>query len=261
MVILAALPDSQITVLRAATGSDHELLVVHDAEALVSSIRSRPVDIAVLDPVGLPSMGVYLIERVRRLFPSLPAIIYTALVPEIAEVLLAVGQVGIRRAIFARFDDSPSSIRCALRDEMERSSFRQVLRDLGVFLSQLPDGLHSSVESTLASPGASVALLAQHANLGRRTCERWFARSGLPSPRMVLMVARLLYAHRLLLDPGYTVDDVAAKLGYGRVRTMQSQFREVFGMTAGEMRLSVDPGRALEMVGQRYFAELGQAAS
>ncbi len=261
MVILAALPENQLKVLKAATGSDYEFVVARDAESVVSCIRSRAVEIAVVDPVGLPAVGVYQIERVRRLFPSLPILIYTALVPEIAEVLLAVGQVGIRRALFARFDDSPASIRCALRDELERSSFSRVIRDLEAVLAELPDDLRCSVEQTLASPGATVSLLAQHAKLGRRTCERWFARSGLPSPRLVLMVARLLYAHRLLLDPGYTVDDVATKLGYGRVRTMQSQFREVFGTTAGEMRLSVSPDAAVAMVRERYFPKARQAAS
>ncbi len=79
---------------------------------------------------------------------------------------------------------------------------------------------------------------------------------------MVLIVARLLYAHRLLLDPGLTVEDVATKLGYSRARTMQAHLREIFGLTAGEMRLSLTPDDALHIVMARYFDEpLRQVAS
>ena len=60
----------------------------------------------------------------------------------------------------------------------------------------------------------TVSALARRAQITRRTCERSFARAGLPSPKIVMLLARVLYAHRLLLDPGYTIEDVALKLGY-----------------------------------------------
>ena len=59
-----------------------------------------------------------------------------------------------------------------------------------------------------------------------------------------MILTRLLYAHRLLLDPGHTVEDVALKLGYGKVKTLQRQLRSVFGVSAGELRLSVPPDEA-----------------
>src|SRR5206468_9559945 len=36
-------------------------------------------------------------------------------------------------------------------------------------------------------------------------CARWFARAGLPSPKEILAAARVLYAHRLLKDPGFKI--------------------------------------------------------
>jgi transcriptional regulator GlxA family with amidase domain len=142
-----------------------------------------------------------------------------------------------------------------LRDELENTAFRQVTRALAELLETLPGQLRQALEATLTSPmeTPTVSLMAERAKLGRRTCERWFARSGLPTPRMVLVVARLLYAHRLLLDPGFTVEDVATRLGYCRPRTMQAHLREVFGLTAGEMRLSLTPEDALRIVRKRYF--------
>jgi AraC-like DNA-binding protein len=208
-------------------------------------------------------IGVYEIERLQLLFPSLALLIYTALEPRTAEVLLDLGRIGIRRAIFARFDDGPASLRHALRDELDNTAFCQVTRALAELLDTLPGQLRQALEATLNSPmeTPTVSLMAERAQLGRRTCERWFAKSGLPTPRMVLVVARLLYAHRLLLNPGFTVEDVATRLGYSRPRIMQSHLRDVFGLTAGEMRLSLTPDDALRIVKERYFTQQSEQAA
>lgn len=224
---------------------------------MVGAIRAQPVELAVVDPINGPGIGLQEIERLRQWFPSLSLLIYMALTPETGELLLAIGRAGIRRVIFVRFDDSPSSLLEALQSEAEHTIFRKVARSLGELLEVLPDRLRVALESTLMSPmeAPTVSLMAERAQIGRRTCERLFARSGLPSPRTVLVVARLLYAQRLLLDPGLTVEDVATKLGYSRPRTMQTHLREVFGMTAGEMRLSLSTDDALQVVKARYFNE------
>ena len=81
------------------------------------------------------------------------------------------------------------------------------------------------------------------------------------SPRVVMVLSRLLYAHRLLLDPGYTVEDVANKLGYSRSKTLQMHLRAVFGMTAGELRVSLSTDEALAAVTGRYLQPLSRAAA
>ena len=255
MLVLTAVPDAQLLKLRSAASASFTLLPVDNASGMLDAIRLRPVELAVVDPGDGPGIGIREIERLRQMFPSLSLLIYTALTPETAELLLALGRVGIRRAIFSRFDDSPSSLRKALQSEAEHTVFSKVARSLADVFEVLPDQLRAALESTLSSPmeAPTVTLMAERAQLGRRTCERLFARSGLPSPRTVLIVARLLYAHRLLLDPGHTVDDVATKIGYSQARTMQSHLREVFGLTAGEMRLSLTPDDALHIVKARYF--------
>ncbi|MGH7536273.1 MAG: helix-turn-helix domain-containing protein, partial [Gemmatimonadales bacterium] len=130
-------------------------------------------------------------------------------------------------------------------------------------LCELPVPLREAVETMLHAPGDGLTVtdLADRAQLTRRTCERWFTKVGLPSPRVVMVVARLLYAHRLLLDPGYTVEDVALKLGYTRTKTLQMHLRAVFGLTAGELRVSLTTDEALAIVIGRYFTQLNRAAS
>jgi hypothetical protein len=54
---------------------------------------------------------------------------------------------------------------------------------------------------------------------------------------------------------------VAVKLGYTRAKTLQMHFREVFGLTAGEVRLSLSSEEALRLVTERHLHQPSQAAS
>jgi AraC-like DNA-binding protein len=65
----------------------------------------------------------------------------------------------------------------------------------------------------------------------------------------------------LLLDPGYTVEDVALKLGYSKTKTLQMHLRAVFGVTAGELRVSLSTDEALMIVTDRYLKAMTQVAS
>src|SRR5207247_3709623 len=115
-------------------------------------------------------------------------------------------------------------------------------------LAPLPSELRWVVEEVLRAPAElqTVQQVAARARVDRRTFERWFARLGLPSPRHFLAAARVLYAHRLLQDPGFTVEDVAQRLGYAQTKTLQLHARAYLGLTAGEMRLTLDPRQAHE---------------
>jgi len=69
----------------------------------------------------------------------------------------------------------------------------------------------------------------------------------------MLMVLRVLYTHRLLQDPGYTVEDVASKLGYAQTRTLAQNVKEVFGVTPGELRIALSQDDAMSIVRERYL--------
>jgi AraC-like DNA-binding protein len=260
---LAAVPPERLARLSAGAPDGCRWLSVTTWLDTVTAIRTRPVELAVVDPLLGGQPRSVEIERLRQHFPSLPLVVYTVLAPETAGVLLDLGRAGIRRVILYRFDDAPSALREVLQSELEQSASRRILTELTTALPGLPDPLAHALEAMLHAPGdnPTVAALADHAQLTRRTCERLFSRRGLPSPKTVMLLARVLYAHRLLLDPGYTVEDVAAKLGYGRVRTLQMHFREVFGLTAGEVRMSLSSEDAVRLIVRRYLDAPRQAAS
>ncbi len=263
MQILAAVPGLALNRLRLVDPGRYQFVPASSWGEVLDGIRRWPVEMAVVDPLLGRTPRVQEIERLRVLFPSLPILLYTNLAPETAGILLSLGRAGIRRALFTRVDDTPASIRGALEGELERTASEQVLQIFSGALDGLPTRLRWAFESALHLPAdaLSVEELARRANVKRRTCERWFARSGLPSPRIVLVLARLLYAHRLLLDPGYTIEDVTLKLGYGRTRTLQMHFKDVFGLTAGEMRISLSTEEAVALVVRRYITTRRRVAS
>ena len=260
MLVLAAVPDIQYLKLRRAAAGMFSFVHAGSWDEALWAIRVRPVELAVVDPL-LPGGGVggggargQEISRLRLLFPSLPLILYTSLTPDVASVLLALGKQGITYVVFARFDDHPARLSEVLRQESEHSASRQLLAQLAAGLAPVSPDLRWLLEGALHAPDEvqTVQQLAAKANIGRRTCERRFARLGLPSPRHFLAAARVLYAHRLLQDPGFTIEDVAERLGYAQVKTLQQHARNYLGLTAGEMRLSLSVDEALQSVLARF---------
>jgi AraC-like DNA-binding protein len=210
---------------------------------------------AVVDPALSGEPRTQEIERIRVLFPSLPLILYGELSPTIARILLKLGNAGIKEAVIAGYDDHPDRLGELLVAEATRAVSGELVAAILRSLEWCPGELRWAIETIIRDPGAvrSVQDLADRARMDRRTCGRWFARAGLPPPSVILMVLRVLYAHRLLQDPGYTVEDVASKLGYAQTRTLAQNVREVFGLTPGELRLTLSQDEAMAIVRERYL--------
>ena len=262
-LLLAAVSEPRQVRLRALDPTRYAWIPADTWAQALSLIRTRPVELAVVDPLLGDQPRPHAIERLRLLFPSLPLLVYTELSPVTASALLKLGRAGIQRAVFQRFEDGPNALRGVLEAELEHSVSRQVVSALEGKLRELPESIREALQMMLYDPGAglTVSELAGRALLSRRTCERFFTRLGLPSPKWVMLLMRLLYAHRLLLDPGHTVEDVALKLGYGKVRTLQRHLRAVFHLSAGELRASLSFEDALDLVSRRFFEGRRVAAS
>src|SRR2546430_14951435 len=111
MLVLAAVPDVQLLKLRRAAGLRFALAHARTWSDALTTIRTRPVELGVVDPLLAGSASATEISRLRVLFPSLPLARSTTLSPAIAGVLLALGQSGIHKGVFARYDDHPARLR------------------------------------------------------------------------------------------------------------------------------------------------------
>ena len=105
MLLLAVVPGVRLHQLRTADPKLYSFLGLPSWADVVDSIRYKPVEMVIVDPVFDGHMRTREIERLRVLFPSLPVLIYTSLTPEAPSVLLELGRIGIRRVILARFDE------------------------------------------------------------------------------------------------------------------------------------------------------------
>lgn len=263
MQVLAAVHASLLGQLERAARHRFEFHAVGAWDEAVEAILRHPLEMAVVDPGLSGEARAQEIERIRVLFPSLPLILYTRLSPDLAAILLRLGQAGIRQVVVAQHDDHPDRLRELLTGETARVVSHRLIDSISDLLAECPGELRWAIETIIREPNAvqTVQELARRARMNRKTCLRWFARAQLPPPRVMLMVLRAVYAHRLLQDPGYTVEDVAARLGYAQTRTFAQNMKEVLGMTPGELRVSLSPEEALGIVRERYFTPTSQAAA
>lgn len=255
MLVLAAVPKLFAAKLRRAAGQRFKFCWAEGWGSALELIRQEPVEMAVVDPGLDGEPRSQEVERLRVLFPSLPLILYTKFSPAIVPVLLRVGEAGIRDVLLEGYDDHPTRLSDALVDEAARVLSRQLMQEIDDVLDGFPHELKWALETMVREPGSfhTVQDLAERARMDRRTCTRWFTKAHLPPPSVMLTVIRVVYAHRLLQDPGYTVEDVAAKLGYAKPRSFAVHVKDVFGMTPGDLRVSLAPDEAVRMVRRRYF--------
>jgi AraC-like DNA-binding protein len=255
MLVLAAVRDLFAHRVERAARAPFRLMRVRTWDAALSAILRHPVEIGFLDPALEGPPRAQEIERLKVLFPSLSLLAYTSLAPALAPVLLALGEAGVRHIVLANHDDHPERLYSLLVSESSRSVSKQLLHAFDDLLADWPPALRVATEAAVREPAdfQSVAHLADRAGMSRRTCARWFAKARLPPPHETLTVLRVVYAHRLLQDPGYTVEDVAQRLGYSQTRSFAENVKEVLGMTPSELRVSLSPIEAVAIVRERYF--------
>src|SRR5207249_10053174 len=103
MLVLAAVPDVQFHKLRRAAGSRSNVAQVSTWDDVLTSIRGRPVVLAVVDPLLCAQGRSQEIARLRVLFPSLPLMLYTTRTPRTAAVPLALRQRGSQHVGLANY--------------------------------------------------------------------------------------------------------------------------------------------------------------
>jgi AraC-like DNA-binding protein len=253
VLILAAVSKSRLVQLTRAGRHRFTFFPVDDWKGALNTILREPLEAAVVDPALEGEPAAKEIERFRVFFPSLPLVVYTHLTPVMASVLLRLGEAGIREVVIAQHDDHPERLGDLLVKTVAEGVSHRLISSIGDLLSECPTQLRWAIETI--SKVQTVQDLAIRARMDRRTCLRWFARANLPTPSVVLTVLRVVYGHRLLQDPGYTVEDVARKLGYAQTRTFVQKVREVFGVTPKELRVLFDSAEAIEVVRKRFFTK------
>jgi hypothetical protein len=75
----------------------------------------------------------------------------------------------------------------------------------------------------------------------RRSLDRWMDRLGIAPAKMMVVSARMLRAYYYMRDPGYLLEDVAAKMGYPSSRLLARQMRLATGLMPSVVRERMGP--------------------
>lgn len=217
-------------------------------------MRTRPLDVAVVDPHmdGRPHL-----DEIRTLlarYPSVPIVLYMmALTPEALQSTLVLARHGITNVILRGFDDEPRRLVQILESVPIHGPGDTVLKAIAPRFDDAPPLLRGTVKQLFTTPHAfrSVADLALAAGMTRRNLDRWLETHDLASARMLLLGARIARAIHYMQDPGCLLDDISKKLGYDSPRLFARQVHAATGVMPSVLRETGDPEKLMERLAAR----------
>lgn len=199
--------------------------------ALADLLESTLVDAVVVGTAAYRRDGL---AAVRARFPGVPMLLFGAVRPDDARILIEAGRAGSFRAVLVEGVDDPMAGEMISRHGY-LASRRARLAHLPRLL-RLTETLQLRAFDLLlsaAGPPPTTEELADALGVSREHLSRQFAAGGAPNLKRIIGLLAVITARDLLANPGYSTATVATLLGFGR----PSRLRETVGRVAG---LSLD---------------------
>lgn len=226
--------------LRPALTEAYDLTFASSWSELDHLIRRAATEVIVVDPVQPNKVDVAAVERLRAYYPSLPVVLYMPFGPRLADALLRLGSIGVHRAVFFDHGDTRGELRRAVDEAVECSVPEVILARILEVLAIESGEVANAFRLALRNVDTVRAALdwSRLLDLPHRSFYRTFREYGLPSPKTCLLWLRLMYAARLLEDPGYSPYDVVHRLGYSAPSNFWRHVQDTLGLRASELRYS-----------------------
>jgi AraC-like DNA-binding protein len=222
----------------AAMRAHDELRVADSWDALEALVRVEPLNAVVVNPAADGTMDPTRACRLIRKYGSIPFVAYVPLDASYLRGIAHMANDGLQDLIVVRADDSPPRF----RETLERVSVLQELAalvdTLQPWLRRLPNSLAHVLIDALGQPhkyGAAEDVAAT-AGITLSALYRGFRSAGLNSPKSFVVGARVFRGYLYLPDQGFSVRDVAAKLGYSHPRIFAHQLECVLGKRPSTIR-------------------------
>lgn len=250
LTVAALLPPRLLTQVRHALAGEREVLAAaswHELERLIKRTALRAV---IIDPETNGAVDSASVVRLLTRYPSLPIIAYVTLGPATFSGIAHLSRLGLEHVILHRFDDSVERFRRTIDSVGSDPLVRQVVEAMRPSLTRLPLPLAMSVQQMFDEPQRFMTALDLSTASGMPTVRMYqsFASAEFTSPKNLLIAARALRAFSYLRDPGYSVSDVAQKLGYVQPRILGNHALKVFGLKPARARRRMSEGEAVERV-------------
>lgn len=242
MRILTLVPPEAAAHLARAVAVGSTISSTRDVTEFVRGLQAGGADALVIDPRLVPPRSMdSLIQALRHV--GTPLVAHTALTSLGMRALLALSRAGVREVLIRNVDDDAPSVRRALDRLRQETLGGRVLAGLGAALQLLPEPLRAAVIARFANPdpGDTPHRLAAHAGINRRSLDRWIARSGIISARLLVAAPKLVLAYDQLGQPDSSIADVAALAGYSSPRSLERQCQLLLGMRPAALRQAMPP--------------------
>ena len=191
--------------------------------------------------------------------PNFAVVLYMLFSPDLADTLLRIGGVGVHSAVFFKHGDTPLALSRAVAKAVAFSTSEEILNRLFDKLEVNCVRIQSAFRAALNNADKIRTALewSQFSGSPQRSFYRLFQSNGLPTPKTCLKWLRLMYAAKLLKDPGYNLSDVVHRLGYGAPFNFWQHVQDTLGLRASELRHGV----GFETLLERFIHERVQLPS
>lgn len=250
MSIAVFLPPQLVAHVRHVFLNEADFYVAGSWEDLEAIIRREPVDVLIVDPSADGAVNIDAVAGILNVFPSLPLVGYVMLNPVSFGAIAQLSRRGLTHVVLHKFGDSRERLQQTIARVRIHPPSQRLLNILGPALKSMPISLSRSVAEMFERPHrySTVLDIALAAHLPPVSVYRYLECAKLTSPKKLLIAAKMSRGLTYLRDPGYSVAEVARKLGYRHPRIFTSHTLEVFEHTPSRIRSRVTEEDAITML-------------
>ena len=179
------LAHSDLSRVRVMAGPHHAIHCVTSIADLATVIRTRTIDVVVVDTQAPGLVDVESLGPLLASHPALPVIAYVAVSPEGMRRLITLAAFGVRYVVLRGYDDHPEPFRATVDRARTDMLTGSLIDRLAPFRANLPAALDSAITILFRAPHtvAGSAALAELAGMPARTCSRALHRAALAPAR------------------------------------------------------------------------------
>jgi AraC-like DNA-binding protein len=243
-LLLWALPEPVVAVLREAVGRDVRLVKVGDAGKVPELLR-RAASLCLIVPVLRDRFDPFWTEYtvVRERFPNIPVVAVASPGVSSMQAVVRLSQLGVSDLLDANEGLLVDDVRAALSKVYSEATAQRVWRAVTDEFARRGDRCPEDIVTMLRRalrqahehlPASKLAALMQ---MHERTLRKYCEGRHLPSPQIIAGWSRLLLAALYLDEPGRTIAGVADLLGYPTPGALRKQILRYTQRSPRDLRL------------------------
>ncbi len=244
------LPTRQAAQIRAAMDAHDQICVADSWESLEALVRLEPLSVVVFNPAADGTMDNTRACRLICKYASIPFVAYVPVDAAFVRGIAHMSNDGLQDVVVYHSDDSPLRFRKTLERVSSVPQVSALIGQLEPWLLRLPASLVDVLTDALRQPHeyASAEDVAAAANITLSALYRRFRNAQLNSPKSFVVGARVFRGYVYLRDAGFSIGDVAIKLGYTHPRIFAHHIECVLGECPSKVRRSLDDGDAVNRI-------------